>query len=341
MSDILFDTATLQDVIASLPTPKIGLSGKYFPDVVESAEEEINFDIEGTDLRMTPFCSPLSEAPIMQRTGYHTKTFSPAYVKEKTPFTPKGFNKRALGEKIGGELTPAERMERALALDLNQKLKRLELRFDWMATKAMLDGKIVIKGENYPATEVDFGRESNLTTALSGASRWGQSGVSPLEILHTWSSMTETPVTDWYMDAKAYAQLRKDPEAQKRMDMQVRGTNTISNDAILGRDMTMVCLLDGWRIWLMPKVEAKHDDGTTEALFPENTVMGVSDQSFVGIRHFGAIQDVEAIESGVSQGMYHVKSWTKKDPSVRFVMLQSAPLLVPYRPNSTLKATVM
>lgn len=341
MSDILFDTATLQGVIAALPTPKIGLSGKYFTTVVESPTQEIHFDIEGTDLRMTPFCSPLVEAPIMQRTGFHTKTFRPAYLKEKTVFTPTGFNARMLGEKIGGDLTPEQRMERAVALDLQTKLKRLELRFDWMASKAMIDGKVVVKGEKYEATEVDFGRDSSLTVALSGGSRWGQSGVSPLEALHAWSSMTETPITDWYMDAKSYAELRKDPEVQKRMDMQVRGTNSISNDAILGRDMTMVGILDGWRIWVMPKVEVTHEDGTTELLYSDNTVLGVSEQSFLGARHFGAIQDVEAAEGGVSQGTYHVKSWISPDPSARFIMLQSAPLLVPYRPNSTLKATVM
>ena len=37
----------------------------------------------------------------------------------------------------------------------------------------------------------------------------------------------------------------------------------------------------------------------------------------------------------------YVKSWIEPDPSVRFIMLQSAPLLVPYRPNASLKAKVL
>ena len=340
MNNLLFDTATLQGVIAALPTPKIGLSGKYYGTVIESDMQDIHFDIEGTDLRMTPFCSPLVEAPIMGRTGFQTKTFRPAYLKEKTLLSPAGFNKRELGEKIGGELTDEQRMLRAVGVDLRDKMARLERRFDWMATKAMLDGKITVQGRGYEATVVDFGRNANNEVVLSGGQRWGQAGVSPLEMLHDWSGKTETPVSDFYLSADAYAMLRKDPEVQKRMDTNMRGTNTISNDAILGRDMTLMGVLDGFRIWVVPNVQVQHEDGVVEALFPAKTVLGVSDQSFVGVRHFGAIRDVGAIKNGVSRGMYHVKSWEENDPSGQIILLQSAPLMVPYRPNATMKATV-
>lgn len=340
MSNLLFDTATLQGVVAALPTPKIGLSGKYFGTVVESPNQEIHFDIEGTDLRMSPFCSPWVEAPIVGRTGYQTKTFRPAYVKEKTAFTPAGFTTRQLGERIGGELTPQQRLELALAQDIRDKKARLERRFDWMATKAMLDGKIIVEGNGYEKTTVDFGRDPANEVVLSGGQRWGQAGVKPLELLHEWSGKAETPISDFYLSADAYAMLRADEAVQKRMDTNLRGTNTISNDAVLGRDMTLMGMLDGFRVWVMPNVMVEHEGGKKEALFPAKTVLGVSDQSFVGVRHFGAILDVKAAQNGLSQGMYYIKSWENEDPSVRFVMLQSAPLMVPYRPNATFKATV-
>jgi hypothetical protein len=38
---------------------------------------------------------------------------------------------------------------------------------------------------------------------------------------------------------------------------------------------------------------------------------------------------------------YFVKSWTEEDPSVRFLMLQSAPLVFPTRPNASFKAKVL
>jgi hypothetical protein len=37
---------------------------------------------------------------------------------------------------------------------------------------------------------------------------------------------------------------------------------------------------------------------------------------------------------------YFVKSWEVEDPSRRILLMQSAPLIVPYRPDATFAATV-
>ena len=44
------------------------------------------------------------------------------------------------------------------------------------------------------------------------------------------------------------------------------------------------------------------------------------------------------LEKGVTR--YFTKSWLEEDPSVRWLLLQSAPLVVPYRPNAVLCATI-
>ena len=36
---------------------------------------------------------------------------------------------------------------------------------------------------------------------------------------------------------------------------------------------------------------------------------------------------------------YFSKSWLEEDPAVRWLLMQSAPLVVPYRPNASLCAT--
>jgi hypothetical protein len=57
-----------------------------------------------------------------------------------------------------------------------------------------------------------------------------------------------------------------------------------------------------------------------------------------GVRAYGAIRDEEA---GLQALPYFVKSWIEPDPSVRFIMMQSAPLLVPYRVNACIKVQVL
>jgi hypothetical protein len=78
-------------------------------------------------------------------------------------------------------------------------------------------------------------------------------------------------------------------------------------------------------------------DGVEKTIMPADSIVMTSPQ-LAGVRAFGAIRDEEA---GLQAVQYFVKSWTEPDPSVRFVMLQSAPLLVPYRVNASLKAKVI
>lgn len=335
MSDILFATATLQGILRALPQPKLGFAAKYFQTVVESDEPEIHFDVEGTDLRMAPFVSPHVPGKLMADDGFTTKTFRPAYIKDKKRFSPQRTTTRLLGEKIGGEYTREQRLELAIASDLAAKQLRLERSLEWMAVQALLHGKVTVTGDQYPARLVDFGRSPDNTVVKGAGAKWGDAGVSPLKDLHTWSDAAEAPISDWYMTADAYAIFRDSEDVTKRMEL-VRGTSTLTQDAVLSRDMTLMGVIDGFRIFVLPKLDVLHDDGVTRRMIPDGTVIGVADAYFVGVRHFGAIEDVDHLVPGA----YFVKSWVEQDPSARYVLLQSAPLMVPYRPNASFRATV-
>ena len=335
MDDILFSVATLQGVLRALPQPRLGFAAKYFGTVVEADSADINFDIEGTDLTMAPFVSPLVPGQIVVPQGFQTKTFRPAYIKDKTPFTPQIATTRRLGEQIGGEFSAAERMQLAVATELDNKLQRLERRLEWMAVQALLHGKVTVVGDYYPSRVVDFGRDPANTIVKTGGNKWGDAGVSPLEDLHSWSDMAEAPITDWYLSPDAYAVFRSSQDVKDRLDM-VRGASTLQPDAVLDRNLMLMGLIDGFRIWVVPKLQVKNSDGTVATMVPAGTAIGIADSYFEGVRHFGAIQDVDHLEPGA----YFVKSWVEQDPSARFLMLQSAPLMVPYRPNSTMRITV-
>ncbi len=334
-TDIMFDIATLQGVVRALPQPKLGFAAKYFTRVVESADAEIHFDVEGTDLRMAPFVSPLVPGKIVEGTGFATKTFRPAYIKDKTPFTAARALTRRLGEQIGGEFDPEQRLALDVATELSEKLLRLERRLEWMAVQALYNGRVTVQGDQYPTTVVDFGRAPGNTVVRTSGNKWGDSGVSPIEDLHQWSGMAETPISDYYMTRDAYTAFRKDPDTWKRLEL-MRGSSTLDTDAVLSRDLVLMGMIDGFRIWVIPAINVTNEDGSTSPLVPDGTVIGVADAYFEGVRHFGAIQDV----NNLKPGSYFVKSWVEEDPSVRYLMLQSAPLLVPYRPNSTFRATV-
>ena len=55
------------------------------------------------------------------------------------------------------------------------------------------------------------------------------------------------------------------------------------------------------------------------------------------MRAYGAIRDEDA---GFQALPYFAKSWAEQDPSVRYLLMQSAPLTVPYRINASCGITV-
>ena len=79
------------------------------------------------------------------------------------------------------------------------------------------------------------------------------------------------------------------------------------------------------------------DGGIERPILPSGKILLVS-RSLDGVRCFGAIMDEEA---GFQALPYYPKSWSVPDPSVRYLLMQSAPLVVPSRVNASLAATVL
>ncbi|HEB76895.1 MAG TPA: major capsid protein, partial [Methylothermaceae bacterium] len=79
------------------------------------------------------------------------------------------------------------------------------------------------------------------------------------------------------------------------------------------------------------------DNGVTQPILPSGTVI-VGSTFMEGVRAFGAIRDEAA---GFQAMPYYPKSWVDQDPSVRYLLMQSAPLVVPTRVNASLAATVL
>ena len=57
-----------------------------------------------------------------------------------------------------------------------------------MASELLRTGMVTVVGEDYPEQVVDLGRHEDLTVTLTGGNRWGESGVSPMSSIRTWSA---------------------------------------------------------------------------------------------------------------------------------------------------------
>lgn len=339
----IYSTQVLAKVVERLHTPPSFLLDTFFPNVQTSDKEEIFFDVTDSKPRISPFVSPLLPGKVVDSGGYQTKSFKPAYVKDKRRFDANIPYKRMAGEIIGGSLSPAQRYERALATHLKDQLDNLTRREEVMSAEILRTGKVIVSGDGYPTQTVDFGRDAELTKALSGSATWDSSGVNPVDDLEDWAITLQDKsgvvAKTVVMDPQAWKIFRSNTTVQKYLDIRRGTNNTINIDPQIiseNEKARYAGSIGDFAIWVYNDTYVD-DKGTTCKLLPEKTVLLGSREGLEGTRCYGAIHDEKA---NWTAQRYFTKSWIEEDPSVRWLLLQSAPLVVPYRPNASMCVTI-
>lgn len=340
----IYSTSTLNRVVESLRAPSSFLLDVFFPEVQTHETEEIHFDVDDDKPRLAPFVHPLVEGQVVDSKGFQTNVFKPAYTKDKRVHRPDRALKRAIGERIGGSMPPDQRRAANLRRDMEDQLAMLTRRQTVMASEALRTGKITVSGEKYPEKVVDFGRAGTLTKTLTASARWGESGVSPVKDLEDWIELIQetsgaTPGVI-IMENKAWKLFKEDSKFEGSIDVRRGGTSSAELGIVVpDRNMRArwVANSGDTQIWVYNEQYIDPADGQTKSVLPDYTVIVGDQVALEGARAYGAILDEEA---GLQARPYFSKSWVNPDPAVRYLMMQSAPLVVPYRPNAVLCATV-
>lgn len=334
----VFSTGVLTKVVEGLPKSTPFFLNSFFRTEQLETAEEIHFDVDPGNRRLAPFVAPIVAGQVVSSRGFETKTFKPAYIKDKRIFAPGDALRRGIGEQIGGSVLPADRYKNALAKQLKDQIEMLERRLEWMAVETLLRGKITVTGELYPTVEVDFGRDPELTRVLQSSARWGEAGVDPLDDVETWARLiaqhSGAGADTLVMDFKAWKLFSASPSVQKLLD-RYRGQDRLSA-TVSGEGAKYMGSIGDFDVWVYSSWYDSPETGARVPYLPDYTVIMTSPE-LDGARCFGAIRDEE---SGFQAMPYFPKSWVEEDPALRYLMLQSAPLMVPYRVNASLCATV-
>lgn len=338
----IYTTQFLNGVVDSLFRPPAFLVNMAFPMVVTSEQEEIKFDVGDGKRRIAPFVHPLKEGKVVEDMGYQTKTFRPAYIKDKRIFDPSKALKRKAAERIGGELSNLDRAQMNVAVALDDQVGMLTRRLEVMAAEVLLTGKSVIDGEGYDAVSVDFQRAAALSVDISGgASAWGQTGVVPIEDIEDWcllvAQLSGATITDLVFSIGAWREFRAETQSRSAIDTQLGQLANFQIPIASIEGLEFMGTVGGKRLWVYSGWYINPSTNTEDPIITANHLVGFSSAGLLGTRHFGAIRDEAA---GYQAREFFAKSWAVEDPPVRFLMMQSAPLLVPYRPNGSFSAKV-
>ena len=353
----IYDTATLLGVLdRQTPDPLFFL--QFYGREITFTTEKIMFDEISDDKRLAPFVAPHVEGRVMARAGYDTKSFKPAYVKPKHDVDVNQQFQRRPGESlVTGSLTPAQRYDATIAENLRRERAMIDRRLNWMGCQAMVEGAVVVEGEDYPRVTVDFGRDPTLSEVLAGTARWGEADADPLADLlakmKRARKLSGGRITDVIMGEGAYERFYANADVKELLNTNYRIGGSSADAAILGQaeqdgDAELKAVLRGGesastvRIWSYAGFYQDRDPDTgviTERTYiDENAVVGVGNR-MDGVQAFGAIKDPNANLQPLRY-FPRIVDMKNHDPAKEYTLTQSAPLMIPVEPNNTFKLQV-
>lgn len=342
MAGGIYDTSTLLEV--SRFTKSLNPFWlTFFPRQINFETQDIFFDKVDLDYRkLAPLVVPNVQGRANSISGYSSLSFKPAYVKPKTIVDPNMVIERQAGEALGvGSLSLEQRKAAVIAEVLRQHDSQLTNRNEWLAARALIDASVTLSGEDYPTTVVNFQRHASLSYTLAGAARWSQVGASPLVDITAARVNANTRsgavIRRVVFGGTAWDYFTARVDIKALMDKNYGGLNVNIQrqaDGFEGQEYmgTYGGIFGGGQIDLWVDRSKYVDETGTEQFFLEQkTVAGFSDVE--GVRCFGAIKDFDALHAMER----FPKMWRQEDPSVEFLMTQSAPLMVPKKPNASFK----
>ncbi len=346
----IYDTNVLVQLVPNLITSQNWLLDRFFPNLVTYETEEVSIDVDIGKRRMAPFVSPLVEGKLVESRKYQTNTFKPAYIKDKRAPDLRKPVRRQIGERIGGEYTAAEREMLNLQFEMADQIDMLNRRLEWMAANAMVSGKITVVGDGFPTKVIDFGRSSELTITLSGSDKWptkvavGATNTQPSEDIEDWSTrilkMSGAVPTDLIFTTKSWKAFRLDTSIKDNA-ITFPALNPYGNQIDIGPRVATGAIYKGrwgqFDLWLYNDWFIDPVDNIEKPMIPDGSVL-MSGADLMGTRAFGFIYDPDFTYGALA---YAPKSWVNKDPAQRYLMMQSAPLVIPSRVNAALCATVV
>jgi hypothetical protein len=342
----LYDPRLMLRALIQKPPVRTFLLDTFFRNTITSLSENIDIDIEKGKRRVAVYVSPIKEGHVVKRSGFTTRTYKVPYIKEKIPTTAGDLLVRAIGENIYSPLTPVARAQARLASELSDLDDMITRAEEIQAAQALFSGKVTCYDENGIAmAEIDFGLDATHKLTLSGSDLWSADSFKKNALLKQLRGYRKLLIkdsglapTDIILGSDAADQFISivDPDDEKSGLSSVRverGQIDIQN---LPSGVTYWGYFKelGCDIW---SYDEYYLSGSTDtAIVPAKKIwMGSRNARFD--RNYGAIKDLDSLMSVPR----FAKSWKTDDPSTRWLMLQSAPLMSPHQVDSFLVAQVL
>lgn len=343
----LYDTSALLGLYRQVEAPSTYFRDLLFGSVVTFDDEYIDFEKIREGRKLAPLVVPTAQGRPVYAEASELTRLKPAYVKPKDPVSPGRVIKRRPGENLfaPNTMSPQARYNALVGDIIRYHRETIDRREEWLAARAVIDGKVTLEGPDYPTTVVDFKRAANHTVTLTGTEAWNSTSYagSRMADIQSWINRVRRadfggPVNRLTVGSGVLEFLLQDDDVKRQLDTQFRGTNADLNTGLRSGEYVEYIGKLGPNLELWVNSDwYENTSGVAVPFLGEGEVV-LTGPNTMGVRCFGAILDESA---GFNALPVFPKMWRNEDPAATFVMSQSAPLPVPVNPNNTLKATVL
>jgi hypothetical protein len=323
-------------------------------------DKKIRFaDLPEADRFMAPFSMPYEQGkPIDWTQGESLESFLPPYIKLLNAVRPedaKNVKPSEMFRNRGQRPTLEQRFDMRVQELVAKHLRAIKLREIWMAARGFIDGQVLIEyerdqGAANPSVLLNFGRDPGHTVTKT-SDYWNDPDSDILGDIEAWSNTMYlarrggTPA-QVIVGAKVAPVFRYNKGVKDMLDTNYRGgEDVVINRGIMNieRPLTRIGQLKTGLEILTYKdtIDIPNGAGKTKVdLMNEKDVLLVAPGAS-GVRAYGAIYDVDAVENGLSDVDIFQKMYKEDNPGARFILSQSSPLPIPLYPNRTFKARVL
>ncbi|WP_321367942.1 major capsid protein [uncultured Desulfuromusa sp.] len=294
--------------------------------------------------RLAPFVAPVVAGKLMEKDGRVMKTFEPPYVKPLKALDPSDLNAPSTGETIyAGGKNHGQRLAEKTGKLLAEADDEIMAREEWMAAQELDTGAVIIQGDGVD-TSIDFQMNGTHKITLTGTDLWSDTVNSdPGADIRAWCELNakDSGVVSGIAVAgtDAMAAFINHPKVTAKLDNKnieqgkIDPTLLPEGVTFVGtyRDIGVNVDLYTYQSWYTD------DDGNTQPYVPADKFW-LGSSAAKNKKLYGMIQDLKAGNFAVKR---FPKSWEKEDPSVRYILVQSAPLPALLQPDAFVSAKVV
>jgi len=326
----LFETRVMLAVLSQMLPARSFLKDIFFGAIETHTSKHVDIDIIKGKRRVGAYVYPTSQAKLVERIGWTTRTFIPPYIKEKMVTTAQDFLNRNPGDNIYSPGDgPQQRAEAQVAKDLAEMSDMITRSEEVQASQLLNTGIVTVNGEGYDNYQVDFGMSATHKITLTGTDLWTNAASDPIDDFRVWNRLlvkdSGLGITDAIVGSSVVPALMNNTKFKAQLDNRRMDMGLVS-PRDMGEGVSFLGRLNeaGIDIWTYDEWYLHPDTGVETPMITANKVYFMSRNART-TTHYGAIQDLQA--GGLAAVARFPKSWEKEDPSVRYVMVQSAPLL--------------